>query len=406
MLGMKRPMAFEDAPGKFANIGGAGVTDGDGEWTCEKCGNQNRAGRMYCNMRKCQAPGPWTCPSCGNKNFATRNVCNARFCGMPRPPPPGGGGNGGGNSLQQAVSTMMTQIPGLAQNPALAHMLQGAVSSGPIVLPAVKNASTTAPPGSWKCASCGNVNFPTRDTCNAKNCGLSRAECDGGPATGPADKRDSGPPPEGSWVCNMCQNINWPTRETCNRKACGAARYLADGGSPTPGAKQPPKGFTPSAVQGMSSPMFGMQGMQGMQAMMGGGGGRGGGGGGGKPEPPEGSWVCSSCQNINWPTRDTCNAKDCGQPRSVCDAGPPAPGQRQRGGKGGGTPPEGSWVCSMCQNVNWPTRDTCNGKTCGAARSVADAGPPTASTPQSRPIFQNPMAAHQAFLLGQMNRKW
>merc|ERR1712046_272451 len=38
-------------------------------------------------------------------------------------------------------------------------------------------------------------------------------------------------------------------------------------------------------------------------------------------KPPPGSWVCTACNNVNWPNRETCNAKNCGQPRALVDGG-------------------------------------------------------------------------------------
>ena len=35
------------------------------------------------------------------------------------------------------------------------------------------------------------------------------------------------------------------------------------------------------------------------------------------------SWVCGSCQNVNFPSRETCNRRDCGAKREDVDAGPP-----------------------------------------------------------------------------------
>eukprot|EP00746_Dinoflagellata_sp_MGD_P121910 gnl/MRDRNA2_/MRDRNA2_56948_c0_seq1.p1 gnl/MRDRNA2_/MRDRNA2_56948_c0~~gnl/MRDRNA2_/MRDRNA2_56948_c0_seq1.p1 ORF type:complete len:316 (-),score=47.28 gnl/MRDRNA2_/MRDRNA2_56948_c0_seq1:327-1274(-) len=287
-LGQKRPMTFEDAPSKAANTGGG--QDGTQGWTCDKCGNFNHPGRMYCNMRKCQAPGPWQCPLCGNQNYASRQVCNRRACGAPRPPPPGGGMGGGKGGaapmqMQQAVNTILS-VPSIAQLPGFAQVLQNVVGTvGAMPSPMGRGMGPASqgqqkyPEGSWKCLSCGNVNYPLRDSCNSPKCGLPRAQIDGGPPdsiAGPGPGSGSSrEPPEGSWVCMMCQNINWPTRETCNRKSCGAQRFHADGGTPLPGQKQPPKGFSPSQAELASTqqaapgpPIF--HGQPGQSNMMGG----------------------------------------------------------------------------------------------------------------------------------------
>lgn len=149
-------------------------------------------------------------------------------------------------------------------------------------------------------------------------------------------------PPEGSWVCVACRNVNWPTRDHCNGRSCGLPRSEVDAGPPLPVEAVPQR---PSVAQ-----------------------------------PPEGAWTCSVCANVNWPTRDHCNGRNCGLHRSAVDAGPPPsrefPQPRQT--EGHGQPPEGAWACSVCMNVNWPTRDHCNGRDCGLPRSEVDAGPPPA----------------------------
>ncbi|CAK0890112.1 unnamed protein product [Prorocentrum cordatum] len=91
-------------------------------------------------------------------------------------------------------------------------MLGGAAASRPAAPP---------PEGSWVCAACQNVNFPTRSTCNARACGRPRAEVDGGP---PPAAGAAAAAPEGSWTCPSCGNVNFPTRAACNRRACGLPR--------------------------------------------------------------------------------------------------------------------------------------------------------------------------------------
>lgn len=59
---------------------------------------------------------------------------------------------------------------------------------------------------------------------------------------------------------------------------------------------------------------------------------------------PEGSWVCTFCNNVNWPLRTHCNKRGCNMPRD----------------QNGQQHPEGSWSCSNCSNINWPKRSACN----------------------------------------------
>jgi len=280
---------LNQGPSKFARP----ATDFRGKgWVCGKCGNNNHDGRQVCNMRFCQAPRPmqlgeWLC-TCGNVNYATRTVCGLRKCQLPRPNDP---------QIEQIISSVMGQVGvgnGAAQHfPAPAAPRAGAGQGG---LP-------QPPEGSWMCMACGNVNWPTRDTCNGRSCGLPRAEVDGGPYQPPqavpaapmAAVHHMQPPqqqavPEGSWSCVACGNINWPTRDTCNKRSCGRPRSEVDGGQP---AAPAPYAARPAGAQAT---------------------------------PPEGSWVCIACNNINWPTRDTCNKRMCGKPRAEVDGGPPLAG--------------------------------------------------------------------------------
>mmetsp|Transcript_59978 Transcript_59978/g.106965 ORF Transcript_59978/g.106965 Transcript_59978/m.106965 type:complete len:316 (-) Transcript_59978:707-1654(-) len=89
--------------------------------------------------------------------------------------------------------------------------------------------------------------------------------------------------------------------------------------------------------------------------------------------PPAGSWSCTGCQNINFPSRTTCNR--CGlapggvdtsmsmntvaQAFSTQTYGLPTPTATEPSG-GKWTPPSGSWPCSNCQNINFPSRTSCN----------------------------------------------
>jgi|EP00927_Polykrikos_kofoidii_P077297 hypothetical protein len=232
------------------------------------------------------------------------------------------------------------------------------------------NNKSCGAPGPWTCPACSNKNFQGRTVCNRKGCsqpmpmgGVQNMQGGGTGAmnmmrlmsmqqqmqafqqlfaasqAAAAGKGASAPPPEGSWVCSSCSNVNWPLRTSCNNKSCNLAREVTDAGPP------PKPACVPAKQTGSA---------------------------------PEGSWVCASCSNTNWPLRTTCNNKQCGLPREQADGGPPegantfAPVPHTLGnvGKGhstngGGGDPEGSWSCPECGNINWPLRTICNKKGCG-----------------------------------------
>jgi len=254
-----------------------------------------------------------------------------------------------------------------------------------------KKSKQEHPEGSWACASCGNVNWPKRTTCNQKTCNMPREAADaslqlqgvGGGGGGGA----GGAHPEGSWACMACKNINWPKRTECNK--CSMPRAGGGAGSALAQLRQ---------LGG-----FGLPGLGGFAAPRG--------------PHPDGSWLCPGCNNINWPRRTTCNKKECGQPKPINAQAPPAaPGSYQGvdpfavagvaaygGGAGGYAPsyaaaanpyggyadplaglfaapappprsgggnPDGSWPCPKCGNVNWPLRTVCNKKECQTPRPM------------------------------------
>lgn len=253
-------------------------------------------------------PDSWTCASCGNINFGSRAFCNMRKCGAPKD--------------------------------------DGATKEN------------------WVCPGCGNDNYGTRLYSNMRRCqqikpGTSLKELQaaeggrGGKGGGMQTLRDAaefvrglqsqpnGASQEnapGAWTCPACGNRNFPGRTKCNARGCG---------KPSPESTMPHwgKGAYPLVPQLFTVPVSPHAAMKG--------------GKGGKNSSPIGSWVCTACQNVNFPTRDKCNAKGCGQSRELVDGGPP----------GTSAAPEGSWVCSSCQNLNWPSRTHCNARNCGQPRS-------------------------------------
>lgn len=256
-------------------------------WICPGCGNENYEGRLFCNMRKCGAAKPGLTaadlarhPTGGGLGFVPQGLGK----GYARPPP----------------------------------------AAAPMIPPPFQGAHQGAPPGSWKCLSCGNVNYPQRTQCNGQNgrCGQPRSAVDGGPPIlvtpqqvpppsapyvvpppqPPPRPSGGGSAPPGSWVCLACKNVNYPTRTQCNARECGRPREEVDGGAPEAAGDHGFDGFE-AAAEGMGVPQCPpartfTSGASNNNNM-----------------PPEGSWVCPACANVNWPTRTVCNKRSCGLPR-------------------------------------------------------------------------------------------
>jgi len=379
---MKRAAGAFDigfAPTKMQNTGGAPTGQGD-TWNCNQCGNLNWPLRTVCNNKQCGAArqqssgqplpgsanrvssgngsfsgssvgihaimsqlqgaspvGSWICLGCQNVNFPLRKTCNNQVCGLPRDQADGG--------EPEAQDGPTPSGPGAAQ------------------------------PGSWVCTACQNVNFPLRKVCNNKGCALPREQADGGEPTSTGRHTASGPgsAQPGSWVCAGCHNVNFPLRTVCNNKQCGLARDVADAGPPDGADESIGGAYTRAPTSGGAPGMKAKGSLADVMAQAVARGGGGGGGGGGGPAPQPGSWVCASCQNVNFPLRKICNNKVCNLPREDADAGPPpgdtgvplTHGASGFNGSVGGDHPEGSWACDACGNVNWPKRTTCNNKICG-----------------------------------------
>mmetsp|Transcript_40625 Transcript_40625/g.67479 ORF Transcript_40625/g.67479 Transcript_40625/m.67479 type:complete len:275 (-) Transcript_40625:507-1331(-) len=145
--------------------------------------------------------------------------------------------------------------------------------------------------GNWKCGSCNNINFATREQCN--RCGAPKpppevlearmAELASGKRATPVEGID------GNWGCPNCGNVNWWQREFCNR--CHAPK-------PTPEelvsrASELANGVTTPSAVGVSASKTPLA-------------------------SNEANWRCPACGNINWPQRTVCNR--CSAPRPVDDS--------------------------------------------------------------------------------------
>eukprot|EP00930_Biecheleria_cincta_P022333 TRINITY_DN16310_c0_g2_i2.p1 TRINITY_DN16310_c0_g2~~TRINITY_DN16310_c0_g2_i2.p1 ORF type:complete len:366 (+),score=29.29 TRINITY_DN16310_c0_g2_i2:50-1147(+) len=290
----------------------------------------------------------WTCTECQNVNWPLRTNCNRCKALGPWTCPACDNKNFQGRTECNRKSCRQPR-PG----------------SMPAAMSSMGSWSgATDPPGSWSCKGCQNMNWPLRTKC--KKCDMPRDE---GDQHYHAFCAASGQNPSGSWICAGCENVNWPLRTSC--KKCNASREVADGGSPPVNSNNSAQAFS-----GRSSGPAAML-ARSFNSNAGGG------------QNPPGSWLCTGCENVNWPMRTSC--KKCHANKELVDGGaPPQSGHAHpyqalerafesfagpsgilaasslNFNAGGGGNPPGSWTCNSCTNVNWPMRTQC--KKCSAPK--------------------------------------
>jgi len=250
-------------------------------------------------------------------------------------------------------------------------------------------------PGDWLCPKCNNLNYASRQQCNIPHCANPKPVEMGGPVQ--FNDSFAAPPPinqgmpqgggrvtgqrgdPNNWWCPMCKNENFPSRTQCNRKDCNFPR----------------------------------------------------------PLDVTSNWICPACNNDNYPNRMVCNNKQCNlprpgtqvqqqvqqvpqfqtsQPQMVTSYNSPygyGGMSQQQGGfvqqqqmmpnQMGAphvkTPPNarpGDWVCPMCSNHNYASRDVCNGPACGQRKPMAQhAIIHNNQIPQFTTVVQPQMRVHQ-----------
>lgn len=207
-------------------------------------------------------------------------------------------------------------------------------------------------PGDWDCPQCGNMNFAKRMRCNGPGgCSVERRpefvrRGIEAPEGGPKQRRP------GDWDCPQCGNMNYARRTECNGKDCHFHKLEGMDGGGMGGD------MGSGMVNGMGSEMVGM-------------GNYFGGGSGGPPMfSGSGDWSCPKCNNLNYARREKCNRKECDFEKKDLDDY--SHGSRMgMGGYGAGSsgmghrgpePRPGDWDCPRCTNMNFSSREICNGK--------------------------------------------
>jgi len=358
--GLSKPKDTVDNSGA-QELNGEDPQDNSQNWMCPWCSNDNFPNRKVCNRRTCGMPKPrddlplpteegnWICPACANENFPQRTQCNKRTCGLPKPEP--------------------------------------------------------EPTENWICKSCGNENFPNRFTCNRRSCGLPRSG--GGRAMKNNNNRPAPPEsalPGSNWDCPTCGNENYPHRQVCNRRGCGAPKPGEKDGNnwmcpycnnenypsrmtcnsrsckrPKPGLVQGPG---PVGILTASSPLTrgGNPLTSKTNALQNDGG------------NADNNWVCPSCGNNNYASREICNRRTCGIPRPTI--------VQQNFSRS--TPQGGqNWTCPKCNNSNYPNRDVCNMRHCNVRRPQIQFTNPRISTANISDAQQQSMWSCEA--CGNMN---
>jgi len=80
---------------------------------------------------------------------------------------------------------------------------------------------------------------------------------------------------------------------------------------------------------------------------------------------PNGDWQCPKCNNLNYARRERCNRKPCEFKKEDLPGGMGMGGSSMNGSggrrRGGPEPRPGDWECPRCYNLNFATRNRCNG---------------------------------------------
>ena len=153
----------DDGNGGFGG-GGCGLTtttvaaaaDDSGDNTATSAtANNNKNDNINDPMKEV---GAWICPKCNNENFSSRNWCNSKTCDQVRP------------------SNVPVPTPQRWQQNYHLQQQQGYQGGQRRQLRQNNSDDPLKEPGAWKCVSCGNRNYASRDICYSKSCDQRRPE--------------------------------------------------------------------------------------------------------------------------------------------------------------------------------------------------------------------------------------
>ena len=328
-------------------------------WLCFNCDNVNLPFRTECNkckIEKREGVNPetafkrtnrdWKCTVCENVNFYYRVFCNK--CQLPK------------SEIGEEVATQLSNdlkyspYPSYKEAPhssvPLPSELQG-VPTEPIEQAAAQMFQQQVEKGgartgrenftvdqellsnrtdNWTCYNCDNLNYPLRTQCN--KCSMSKAE-----AIAPETHAGRLAAGDSQWQCSACSNNNYHFRLHCNKCKAerpprqAAAQLYHNGGYTNSSYTSTNSSFCTSnssyPVQQYSTSYAAQQYAGGSVAAQQYTGAQDGGV----------SWICTGCENVNWPRRTACNK--CGADKSAQSP---------------------NWLCSQCKHINYSFVTECS----------------------------------------------
>ena len=323
-------------------------------WLCFNCDNVNLPFRTECNkckIDKKEGINPetafkrtnrdWKCTVCENVNFYYRIFCNK--CQLPKSEigedVPGQMGNDMkysnyptyGESYEPGPTVPLpTELRGVPTEPieqAAAAMYQEQVQKSQGNNFTVDKEMVSNRTENWTCGNCDNLNYPLRTQCN--KCSMSKAE-----AIAPETRSGRLANGDNQWPCPVCNNNNYHFRLECNK--CKAERPPRNISNQYYNTGYPIQQYTSSYGNNNSS--YGNNNSSyGNNNSSYGNNNSSYGNNNGSNSSSGCSWICGSCENVNWPKRTVCNK--CGIEKSAQ------------------TP---NWLCSVCNHINYSFVSDCS----------------------------------------------